>query len=101
MAIGIIVKKLVLNEVVVSLLSKEVRQKDFESTNEALLCCGRLKEKGKKGEKGQSEYCGRHKSPKKSKEKCWSYNKVRNFRKDYKEKKKKNKKENNYCDHRV
>jgi hypothetical protein len=71
-----LVKTLVLDEVMVSLLSEEVRWKAFESTNEALVVHGRSKEKGKKREKGRSKSHGRHKSPRKSKEKCWNYNKV-------------------------
>jgi hypothetical protein len=37
----------VLDEVVVVLVSEEMRWKDFESTNETLVIRGRLKEKGK------------------------------------------------------
>ena len=70
--------------------SKEVRWKYFESTNEALDIHGRVKEKGKKREKGRSKSCGRPESLGKSKEKCWNYSKVRKFRRDGKERKKKN-----------
>jgi hypothetical protein len=46
MTIGSIVKNLVLDEVVPTLLSKEVRQKALESTNEALVVLEKSKEKG-------------------------------------------------------
>jgi len=46
MTIGSIVKNLVLDEVVPTLLSKEVRQKTLESTNEALVVLEKSKEKG-------------------------------------------------------
>ena len=45
MTIGSIVKNLVLDEVVPTLLSKEVRQKALESTNEALVVLEKSKEK--------------------------------------------------------
>ena len=48
MAIESTIKKLVFNDVVVALLLEEVRQKASKSTNEALVICGRLKEKNKK-----------------------------------------------------
>jgi hypothetical protein len=95
MAIESIVKTLVLDEVINTLLLEQVRRKYFESTNEALVVHGRSKEKDNKREKGRSKSHGRHKSPRKSKEKCWNYNKVGYFRRDYKEEKKKNKKEMN------
>jgi hypothetical protein len=98
MASGSTTNTLVLDEVVASLLLKEMRQKNFKSTNEALVFHGRLKEKRKKGEKGRSKSCGRHKSPGKSKEKCWNCDKVEHFRRHYKEYKNKNKKKNNDSD---
>jgi hypothetical protein len=95
MANGSTIKTLVLDEVMATLLSKEVRWKDFESTNEALAICGISKEKGKKREKGRSKFYGRHKSPGRSKEKYWNYNKVGHFRRDYKEENKKEKNASN------
>jgi hypothetical protein len=62
MAIGSIVKTFVLDKVVISLFSEEVRWKASKSINEALDFHGRSKEKGKKREKGRSKSCGRHKS---------------------------------------
>ena len=59
---------------------------------------GRSKEKCKKREKGKFVSCERPKSLGKSKEKCWNYEKVRHFKRDYNEDKKKNKKENNDFD---
>jgi len=47
-----------------------------------------LKEKGKNTEKGKSKYHGRFMSPKKSKERCWTCNKVGHFRRYCKEEKK-------------
>jgi hypothetical protein len=63
-----------------------------------LVVHGRSKKKGKKKEKGRSKYLRRHKSTRNSKAKCWNCNKVRNFIRDWKEKKNKIKKENNDCD---
>ena len=98
MAIGSIVKTLVLDEVVLAFLSKEVRWKYFESTKEALVIHGILKEKGKKREKGRYKSHGRHKSLRNSKKICWNCGKIRHFRRDCEEEKKKIKKENNYFD---
>jgi hypothetical protein len=75
-----------------------VRWRYYESTNEILAIGKRLKEKSKKRDKGKSKSCGKHKSPRNSTEKCWNCGKVRHFIKDYKEEKKKNKKENNDFD---
>ena len=58
MAIGSTVKKLAIDEVVASLLSKEVRKKAFESSNEALVVIGRSNEKNKKKEKGRYRFHG-------------------------------------------
>jgi hypothetical protein len=82
MVIGSIVKELVLDEVVDSLISKELRKKYFKSTNEALIFHGILKEKGKKREKGKYKSRVRHKSLGKHKEKCWIYGKVRHCIRD-------------------
>jgi len=98
MAIGSIVKTLVLDEVVLAFLSKEVRWKYFESTKEALVIHGILKEKEKKREKGRYKSHGRHKSLRNSKKICWNCGKIRHFRRDYEEEKKKIKKENNDFD---
>jgi len=95
MAIGRIVRALVLDDVVVYLLLEEVRLKSYEPTNPALVVCGRSNEKGKKREKGRSKSYGRHKSPGNSKEKRWNCCKVRYFIRYCKEEKNKNKKENN------
>ena len=70
-----------------------MRQKDFESSNVALVVHGRSKDKNKKREKGRSKSRGRPKSLGKSKGKCWNCGKVGNFKRDCKEQKKKNKKE--------
>jgi hypothetical protein len=66
-------KKLVLDEVVATLISEEMRLKYFESTREALAVSGSLKEKGKKREKGRSKSRGRCKSPKNYKARCWNW----------------------------
>ena len=95
MTIISIVKKLVLDEVMDTLLSKELRRKAYKSSNEALVVCGRSNEKTKNKEKGRYKSRGRPKSPRKFKEKCWNYGKVGHFKGDYKEEKNKNKKENN------
>jgi hypothetical protein len=63
MAIGSIVKILVLDDIMESLLLEEVRHKYSKSTNKALAIRGRYKDKLKKREKGRSKSCGRHKSP--------------------------------------
>jgi hypothetical protein len=44
--------KLVFDEVMATLLSEEMRWKDFESTKEALVVHGILKEKGKEEGEG-------------------------------------------------
>jgi hypothetical protein len=46
MTIGRTIKTLVLDEVMVVLLSKEVKQKPSKSTNEAFVVHGRYKERG-------------------------------------------------------
>jgi len=46
-------------------------------------------------ENGISKSCGRSKSPKNSKERCWKYGKFDHFKIDCKEEKKENKKKNN------
>ena len=95
MAIGSTIKNLVLDEIVISLLSKEVRLKDFESINESLVIHGILKDKNRNREKGISKSYGRPKSLRKFKEKCWDCNRVGNLRRDCKQEKRKNKKEKN------
>jgi len=85
-----------MDEVVSSLLSKEMRRKSSESAKEVLVVHARSKEKGKKKdkkeEKGRSKSRGRSKSPRKSKALCWNYGKPGHFRKECKEEKKKKKK---------
>jgi len=88
MAIGSIANKLVLGEVGVALLLKEMRWKDFESTKEALVVYGRSKDKCNKRDKGRSKSHGIWKSPRNSKEICLNYIKVRKFKRDCNEKKK-------------
>lgn len=95
MAIGNTRKRSVLDEVVVVLLSKEMRKKVPEFAKETLPICRRSKEKGKKREKGRSKSCGRSKSPRKSNAIYWSYNRVKHFNRYCKEEKKENKKKNN------
>jgi hypothetical protein len=90
MAIGSIVKTLVLAEVVVAFLSKEVRWKYFESTKEAFSVHGILKEKGKKREKGIYKYHGRQKCLRKSKKMCWNCGKIGHYIRDCEEEKKEN-----------
>ena len=56
------------------------------------------KEKDKNREKGRHKSCGRHNSPKNSKEKCWNCGKFGHLRRDFKEEKNKNKKKMNDFD---
>jgi len=88
MVVGRTTKKLVLDEVVIALLSKEMRQKDFESTKATLVVRGRLKKKGKKRDNGKSKSHGRSKSLGKYKERYWISGKVGHFKRDCNEEKK-------------
>ena len=71
-----------MDEVVVALLSEEMRRKSSEVAKEALIAQGIVKEKSKKDMK--PEY-----SRKKSKAKCGNCGQVGHIQKGYKEKKKK------------
>lgn len=71
-------------DVVASLLSKEMRSKFFEMEKEAFVVHGRSKEKGKKKDKKyKSKSQGRSKSlSKKAKVKCWNCGQPSHVRKD-------------------
>jgi hypothetical protein len=58
----------------------------------------RSKEKGKKRENGRSKSHGKQKSLGNYKEKCWNYDNIGHFIRDYEEEKTNNKKENNGYD---
>jgi hypothetical protein len=90
MAIGSIVKTLVVSEVIIAFLSKEVRWKYFESMKEDFSIHGILKEKGKKREKGIYKYHGRKKCLRKSNKMCWNCGKIGHYIRDCEEEKKEN-----------
>jgi hypothetical protein len=94
--IGRTTKKMMIDEVIVTLVLKKMMQKDFESTKEALVVHGRLKEKGNKKEKGRSKSFETSNSSGNSKEICWNYGNIRHFKRDCKEEKDENNKKKNY-----
>jgi hypothetical protein len=97
-AIGITIKTMGLDQVMATFLPKEVRLKYYKYTSETLVFHGILKEKGNKRLKGKFKSHGRRKYPRKCKEKCWNYVKVKHFKRDYKEEKKNKNMENNDFD---
>jgi hypothetical protein len=86
MAIGSNLTTLMLEDVVASLLSEEMRWKNMEgSTKDALMVRGRLidRDKGKfSGRK--SKLKGRSKSPVQSMRRCWKCGKVGHYKRDCK-----------------
>jgi hypothetical protein len=87
-AIGSDVTTLKFDDVVSSLLSKEMKRKMKDSQSiDALYIIGRALDKNKnKSFSGRSKSRGRSKSPGKSLKKCWKCGKARHFKKDYRSK---------------
>lgn len=81
MAIGSTRMTFKIEDVVGSMLSKEMQRESSKMDKEALVAHGRTMEKGKeKDKKGKSNSLRRSKSPsKKSKAKCWNFCKSNHF----------------------
>ena len=84
-----------MDDVVYSLLSKEMQRKSWNLAKEALVVHRRSNNRGKQNDnkfwKGRSKSRGKSKTPRKSKEKWLNCDKTGHFCKEYKEPKKKKK----------
>jgi hypothetical protein len=87
-AIGSDTTTLVLEDVVASLLSEEMRRKNMErSTKDSLVVRGRSVDRDKGKFSGRkSKLKGRSKSPVQSTRRCWKCGKVRHYKRDCKSK---------------